>query len=85
MLDALGFGAFANARDISHLHLRKAERESVTLLSEDVHAEPYDDHNLHVAEHTRALLSGAEEDEKTCARFKRHIIEHETMKKEKGE
>ena len=85
VLETLGFGAFASARDISHLHVKKAERESVMLFTEEVHAEPYDDHDLHITEHTRALLSGGEEDGVVCERIKRHIAEHETMKKEKGE
>ena len=82
VLDALGYGTFENARDISHLHMRKAERENVMLAQEDVEAEPYDDHAIHVIEHTRALLSGGETDEATKERIKRHLESHRA--KEKG-
>ncbi len=76
VLDALGFGSLENARDISRLHLKKAERENVLLAQGDVEADEYDDHALHIAEHTRALLSGAEEDAAVKARIMRHLESH---------
>ena len=76
VFDALGFGTFENARDISHLHIRKAERENVLLAQGDLEADAYDDHTLHIAEHTRALLSGGESDEATKARIVRHLESH---------
>ena len=69
VLDALGYGSFENARDVSHLHLKKAERENVE-------AAVYDDHRLHIAEHVRALLSGGEEDGEVRERIARHIASH---------
>ncbi len=76
VLDALGYGTFENARDISHLHRKKAERENVLLAQRDVNADEYDDHALHIAEHTRALLSGGEQDEATKERIVRHLQDH---------
>ncbi len=80
VLEALGFGSFENARDISHLHLKKAERENLALAQRDVEADEYDDHALHRAEHVRALLSGAEHDDKVRGRILRHLASH----REKG-
>ena len=82
VLDALGYGSFENARDISRLHLRKAERENLILAQRDVEAEVYDDHAVHIAEHTRALLSGGEETQATKARIVRHLESH---RRKKGE
>ena len=76
VLDALGYGSLENARDISYLHIRKAERENVLLEREEVEAETYDDHAVHTTEHLRALLSGAEQDAATKARMLRHLESH---------
>lgn len=82
VLDALGFGTLESARDISHLHLRKAERENVELAQREVEADAYDDHALHIAEHTRALLSGGEEDKAAKGRIMRHLESHRRLKGE---
>ena len=76
LLNALGYGSFENARDISDLHLKKAERENILLKERALDADEYDDHALHVAEHTRALLSGGEEDEEYKARLLLHLSSH---------
>ncbi len=76
LLDALGYGALDNARDVSALHLKKAERENLELGSEEKDADAYDDHALHITEHTRALLSGAEQDQAVKERMARHIASH---------
>lgn len=83
VLDALGYGTFENARDVSHLHLKKAERENFLLAQKDVEAAEYDDHKLHTAEHVRALLSGGEENRAVRERILRHLASH--REKEKGE
>ena len=57
ILDAFGFGDEKNARDISALHVAKASDENVLFLAKDVEVEEFDDHALHVNEHTRYLLS----------------------------
>ncbi len=76
ILDSLGYGNFETARGISKLHLRKAEKENVLLLSAELEADSYDDHKLHITEHTRALLSGGEEDPAVKARIEKHIASH---------
>ncbi len=81
VLEALGFGSFENARDISKLHLQKAERENLLLAQRDVEAEPYDDHRLHEAEHVRALLSGGEQNRAVRERILRHLASHREKEK----
>lgn len=85
VLDALGYGSFENARDITHLHIKKAERENILLAQTDVQAAEYDDHKTHIAEHVRALLSGGENDERVRERIVRHLAAHTKMEKERGE
>ncbi len=76
VLEALGYGSLENARDISYLHIRKAERENVLLQTEEVEADAYDDHALHITEHLRALLSGGEQDAAIKERIQRHLASH---------
>ena len=79
ILDAFGYGSFENARDITHLHLRKAERENIVLREQTVLPEAYDDHALHIREHTRALLSGGENDGAVKERIAAHIAAHREL------
>lgn len=81
VLDALGYGSLEAARDISQLHIKKAERENILLLKEEIEADDYDDHELHIVEHTRALLSGAEETQPLKERLMRHIASHQRKEK----
>ena len=76
VLDALGYGSLDSARDISQLHLRKAERENIALTEKEIEADDYDDHALHIVEHTRALLSGGENTQAVKERIKNHIASH---------
>lgn len=76
VLESLGYGTLDSARDVSHLHLKKAERENVLLRTGDAEADEYDDHALHIAEHTRALLSGGEETPAVKERYLKHILSH---------
>ena len=81
ILDAFGYGSLENARDITHLHLRKAERENIDLRERGVEPDEYDDHAVHIIEHTRALLSGGESDEIIKARLAAHIRAHRALEK----
>ncbi len=76
VLEALGYGSFETARDITKLHLKKAEKENVLLAQGEVSADEYDDHRLHIAEHTRTLLSGGEENSGVKERIMRHLQTH---------
>ncbi len=79
ILEAFGFGSYENARDISALHIAKAGEENLELKVADVEADEYDDHALHIVEHTRFLLSEEfkrSKDLQIKARFLAHIGQH---------
>lgn len=57
ILEAIGCGTFENVSDITVLHRRRAQEENLALKTEDVAINDYDDHAVHVLEHTRFLLS----------------------------
>ena len=63
ILDAFGFGDSENAKDISALHIAKASDENLLFLSQELSINEYDDHLLHINEHTRYLLSAVFDNE----------------------
>ena len=82
VLNALGFGGLENARGLGQLHADKAAEENLRLAKEEVSADDYDDHALHIEEHVRYLLSG---EFKKCGagakeRFLKHIALHKAMR-----
>ena len=84
ILEAFGFGSYENARDISSLHIAKASGENLQLKEEEVSVDEYDEHTLHITEHTRFLLSEefkrAKDKEKIKTRFLAHITAHKQAK-----
>ncbi len=90
ILDAFGFGGFENARDISALHIAKASEENYELKNGEVAVDEYDEHTLHITEHTRYLLSSElkkstkkqEIKERFSAHIRAHKIALENQKKE---
>ena len=73
VLEMLGFGSLYGAQDITNLHIERAQKENLALMQEEQNVESYDDHNVHVTEHTRALLS---EDFTSNLKAKQRIIKH---------
>ena len=86
ILEAFGFGSYENAKDISTLHVAKASEENLDMKTGDVEVDYYDDHALHITEHTRFLLceefKSAKDKEKVKERFIDHIKAHKEMKKQ---
>ena len=84
VLEILGFGSIDNTQDITNLHINQADGENLTMLREDVQREEYDDDDVHIAEHTRFILSGEmnkyENKKDIKDRFSRHIAEHKRAK-----
>ena len=80
ILEAFGFGSFENAKDISALHIAKAGEENLDLKSREINPDVYDDHALHITEHTRFLLSAEfkklADKEQVKTRFLQHIALH---------
>ena len=62
VLEMLGFGSIDNALDLEKLHINKAESENVAGYLSPTAVDEYDDHALHIAEHTRFLLSSDSEE-----------------------
>lgn len=91
ILEMLGFGNFENAYDIITLHIKKSARENVKLISTYVEADEIDNHELHIKEHKRFMLSSEfekmkQENPSINKRFLKHILEHkEFMNKERFE
>lgn len=88
ILEAFGFGSYENAKDISVLHTAKAGEENLDLKSSDLSPDWFDDHDLHLAEHTRYLLSGefkrSANKENIKKRFTAHMQAHKKMLRERG-
>jgi len=79
LIESLGFGTWESSGDISQLHIKRAIKENLdlnTVLPLEV-----DDHQIHIEEHTKFILS----DE--CAKFgtqhlqklQDHIMAHRSM------
>lgn len=81
VLNALGFGGLQNARGLAQLHANKAAEENLRLSEADLGADSFDDHAVHIAEHTRFLLSGefGKCPPEAKARFERHIAGHRKL------
>lgn len=85
ILEAFGFASYENAGNLSALHTAKAGEENLKLKKEELAPDGYDDHALHIGDHTRFLLSeelGRGTDSAVKARFAAHIEAHRRMKKE---
>ncbi len=85
ILEAFGFGGYESTRDISALHVAKASEENLELRKGRVEVDDYDEHALHIIEHTRYLLSEEfkkNKNQDVKKNFTFHIQEHQ--KKEKN-
>lgn len=86
VLDAMGFGGLESVRGLLPLHRGKAAEENERLLTETVHADPYDDDGVHIEEHTRCLLSSRCKGRPGAKpRFLAHLAEHERQQRERRE
>ena len=90
LLDILGFGMWEHTKDVESLQIKRAWREQADLATSSPVVKLYDDHELHVAEHVKYLLSG--EFAKLSARspaletvLTEHVLEHKAKMKEQGE
>ena len=63
------------------MHISKAEEENLSGFKEDISIDDYDDHEIHIAEHTRYLLSSESEDVRKDPAKKEKAVSH--LKKHK--
>ncbi len=83
ILEMLGFGNWEASRAKDEVHIKKATLENIDMLDKKrVELEEVDDHDIHVEEHARYLVSGrdslSEDSKKLLAE---HIREHKVMKR----
>lgn len=78
LLSALGYGSFADERDLTKLNRNRAETENNKMLTSDVGIKDYDDHKVHIREHTAFLLATVT-DEGTEKRICAHIDAHKKL------
>lgn len=84
VLEFIGYGSFASGRDVAHMHAVRACEENEKMKSADVEVKDYDDHAVHIAEHTAFILSGGCGTE-TEKRVSAHIgIHKQKLKEEKN-
>ena len=79
ILEAFGLGSYENCRDISALHEECAREENLKMRAgERVRVDELDDHEAHIAEHSRYYFSqeGRALDEEKRKIFAEHIKEH---------
>ncbi len=83
LLEILGFGSIDNTLDIESLHINKADEENLSGFKKPIGVDEYDDHELHIAEHTRFLLSaeskGVRKNPETKKNALEHLRAHKTM------
>ena len=76
ILEAFGFGSYENVHDIASLHIAKAGEENLEMKGAEVAPEEYDDHALHLQEHTRFLLGAEFKRSKHKAEWKARVLAH---------
>ena len=78
ILSMMGFGNWDNAQDITQLHIDRAQNENVDIANATIL--PVDDHNLHIEEHTRFVISNFGIADKTVIdKVLIHIAEHKNL------
>lgn len=84
ILEIMGFGNWENALSDKELHAKRAEKENTELKEKTPEVADTDDHNIHIAEHTRYLISN-DVDEKTQEKLSEHIRRHRVYARLKNE
>lgn len=86
ILEMLGFGNWENSRDIDECHYNKAMRENLDISKEEVSAIELDNHDIHISEHTKALIN-EDGNKELSEKLLNHIREHKlflNMQKSEG-
>lgn len=77
LLDLMGYGELDYTNGLTRLQQEKAQMENEKMRSSALGIEEIDDHNIHVDEHVKYVLSEyAELDEKTKIRYFEHVKSH---------
>ncbi len=80
LLEALGFGIWDTGEDITKQHIKRAIKENVNLT--DILPLEIDDHDIHIAEHTKFILSDESQNysPEHIRKLEQHILSHKSMK-----
>ncbi len=81
ILEILGYGTLDNTQDIAKLHRNKAEKENLEIPNKEMLVDEYDNHLIHIEEHTRKLLE-IDSENPINVDYKQKIIEHLKMHKQ---
>jgi len=90
LLDILGFGMWEHTKDVESLQIKRALKEQAELGTTPPVVKLYDDHELHVAEHVKYLLSGEfakllADSPALEAVLTEHVLEHKAKMMTQGE
>ncbi len=79
LLEALGMGIWENQGDLTQMHIKKAIKENLNLVS--VVPSEIDDHQIHIEEHTKFLLSDESQkfSKEHLEKLTEHILAHRSM------
>ncbi len=77
LLELLGFGNWESVQDINECHRVKAQKENLDILLKDISAMEYDNHQLHIDEHIKAIIN--EENKERVQKLDAHIKEHQML------
>jgi hypothetical protein len=75
LLDLLGYKSLGNGRDLKELNVARCGQENLKLKSGQAEVKCYDDHAVHITEHTAFLLSeklSKEQEERIIAHIEQH-------------
>lgn len=86
ILDGMGYGSWETAYDTRKLHIGRAQKENASIVDRKPEISELDDHDIHIEEHSRFILSN--DFEKLCKkdpslkeRLMEHIREHKVYSK----
>ncbi len=79
VLETLGFGNWENSLDIQECHRNVADKENLKVDKEKLEVGEFDDHQLHIDQHIKYLLSCDKLDENAKNKLGEHIKEHKAM------
>ena len=85
LLKSLGYNGYTGGRDLDELHRQRCAEENAALKSgQSVEVREYDDHKVHIEEHTAYLLTEkltAEQEQRVCAHLNQHKNKTSEVKK----
>lgn len=80
LIEFLGMGVWENSNDLTQMHIKKAVKENIKL--ENMTPLEIDDHDIHIEEHTKFILSNESEQftSEHIDKLQKHIFAHKSLK-----